>query len=394
MTTRRGLLIGAVVVAFAALGVIGFQLGWLDVARDMVLPGEEAPELADPPSDGWQPTVLVATVDETDDGEELRGLAVLATDRREEQGTMLLVPTTIVTDVPGFGSFTLREAWELGGSALVAVTVDNLLGVRVDGVLALDQAGFVEWFDTADGATVDIASRVTPREGDPRPTFEPGQRHLSAEELGYLALVPGQGQTELDVLARTRQVLDAFLRSVADDEAVLDAAVEASRTFPGTVTPERLRTVLGELAEARGDDRLTAVTLPVVPLGSGEQDLYRTDDERLDDLVDERFAASREDRGSSERMAVQILNGNGRPGIGQDVADELADGGYRIVLTGNADRFNYDTTRIIVYSEDAEVLQAAQEAQERLGGIGTIERSGTPQSVVDLTIVVGHDFPP
>jgi polyisoprenyl-teichoic acid--peptidoglycan teichoic acid transferase len=96
---------------------------------------------------------------------------------------------------------------------------------------------------------------------------------------------------------------------------------------------------------------------------------------------------------SGTRMAVQILNGNARPGIGQDVADALADGRYRIVLTGNADRFTYRETRILIYSDDPTDLAAAQDISERLG-VGVIERSGTPQSVVDVTIIVGADFPP
>lgn len=217
---------------------------------------------------------------------------------------------------------------------------------------------------------------------------------MSPEELGRYAIIRGQGESALDVLPRTRQVLDALFSAIADDPETLDAVVGAARTYPGTATPERIRTVMGELAGARERDRLTSVSLPVVPLGSGEEGLFRIDDERVDDVIDDRFAASREDRDASERWAVQILNGNGLPGVGQDVADELADGSYRIVLTGNADDFNYRTTRIVVYSEEREILEAAQDVQERLGGIGTIERSGTPQSVVDLTIVVGHDFPP
>lgn len=390
---RRGILLVASGVALMAAGVIAMQFGWLENARDIVLPGDDLTEVTDPPEDGWQPTVLLTTVDEDDQGQHLRALAVLSTDRRTRDATIVLIPATIVADVPGFGSFTLREAWEFGGSALVAVTVDNLLGIRLDGVLAVDQAGFSDWFDTADGAVVDIAMRVSPPEGSPHPAFGAGEQHLTAQQMGHLALATGQGQTELDVLSRTRQVLDALLRAIAEDHAVLDAVIESSRTLPGTVTPDRFRTVLTELAEANRDDRLTAVTVPVVPLGSGQPDLYRSDEARLEALLDERFTGSR-DEVTPERLAVQILNGNGRTGVGQAVADHLADGGYRIVLTGNADRFNHDLTRIIVYSDEPDVLRAAQRAQERLGGIGTIERSGTPQSVVDLTIVVGHDFSP
>jgi hypothetical protein len=46
-----------------------------------------------------------------------------------------------------------------------------------------------------------------------------------------------------------------------------------------------------------------------------------------------------------------------------------------------------------VYDDSTDQLAVARDIQERLG-VGEIERSGTPQSVVDVTIVVGRDFPP
>lgn len=381
-------------VALLVFGLVAMQLGWIDLARDIVGPAAEDEVVPEPPADGWQPAFLLASVDDDVPGGELRSLAVLATDRRDERGTVLLVPTTVVADVPGFGSFTLREAWELGGSSLVAVTVDNLLGLHIDGVLAVDRSGWASWFEPIDGADLTIRARIVPRDGHAGQAIEPGTRNASPEEVASYALIHGQGETELDVLPRTRQVLDALFEAIGDDPSVLDAVVDAARTFPGTATPDRIRTVLGELADHRDRDELTSVSLPVVPLGSGDDDLYRSDEERLSSVIDDRFAASRDDRAITDRLALQILNGNGRPGVGQEVAERLADGSYRIVLTGNADRFTYDSTRIVVYSDDVEVLRAAQDIQERLGDIGSIERAGTPQSVVDMTIVVGHDFPP
>ncbi len=89
---------------------------------------------------------------------------------------------------------------------------------------------------------------------------------------------------------------------------------------------------------------------------------------------------------------MEILNGNGAEAVGQDVAERLRGGGYRVVLTGNADSFDYETTLIVVYDDTPEQLAMAEDVRERLG-VGEIQRSATPQSVVDATIVVGADFP-
>lgn len=390
--TGVALVVAFVVVAFGAVAV---GLGWVDSARELVTtPDAEVAE--DPPPGGWQPAVLVATtVGSEGSTDELRGLAVIASDRSTGEATVLLIPTATVTDVPGFGSFTLAEAWELGGSSLVAVTVDNLLGLRIDGVLVKDPASWAAWFEPVGGASIDIPSRIVARDGADAGSvrFEAGTEFLTPERIGEYLTVRAEGETELQSLPRAQQVIAALSRELADAPDALETVVEVSRTLPGTATPERLRAVLGELAEARAADAATTITVPIVPLGTGPDEVYRPDEERLDALMEDRFAVSREVDGSGTRMAVQILNGNARPGIGQDVADALADGRYRIVLTGNADRFTYRETRILIYSDDPADLAAAQDITERLG-VGVIERSGTPQSVVDVTIIVGADFPP
>lgn len=386
------LVVAFVVVAFGAVAV---GLGWVDSARELVTtPDAEVAE--DPPPGGWQPAVLVATtVGSEGSTDELRGLAVIASDRSTGEATVLLIPTATVTDVPGFGSFTLAEAWELGGSSLVAVTVDNLLGLRIDGVLVKDPASWAAWFEPVGGASIDIPSRIVARDGADAGSvrFEAGTGFLTPERIGEYVTVRAEGETELQSLPRAQQIIAALSRELADAPDALETVVEVSRTLPGTATPERLRAVLGELAEARAADAATTITVPIVPLGTGPDEVYRPDEERLDALMQDRFAASREVDATGTRMAVQILNGNARPGIGQDVADALADGRYRIVLTGNADRFTYRQTRILIYSDDPADLAAAQDIAERLG-VGVIERSGTPQSVVDVTIIVGADFPP
>jgi polyisoprenyl-teichoic acid--peptidoglycan teichoic acid transferase len=160
-----------------------------------------------------------------------------------------------------------------------------------------------------------------------------------------------------------------------------------------TADRELAAALLTELADARARERVTTLTLPVSPLGTGRDDLYRVDAARASQLIDERLAASRPTETAGAGRSLQVLNGNGIPGIGQQVAERLQPGGYRILLTGNADRFTHEVTRIVVYDDSAEQLAVARDIQERLG-TGEIERSGTPQSVVDVTIVVGRDFPP
>jgi polyisoprenyl-teichoic acid--peptidoglycan teichoic acid transferase len=108
-------------------------------------------------------------------------------------------------------------------------------------------------------------------------------------------------------------------------------------------------------------------------------------------LVTTHLAGSIPLGGGGVAVRVQVLNGVGVPGVGQEVDRLLDRGAFRIVLSDNARSFDFDATQILVYDESERSLAAAQRVQELLG-VGTIQVSRQPQSVIDLTIVVGSDF--
>jgi polyisoprenyl-teichoic acid--peptidoglycan teichoic acid transferase len=350
--------------------------------------------------------MALLTYDETS-AAAAAAVVVLAYDRDEDQGTILLVPGGTVADVPGHGSFTIDDAYSFGEGPLVAVTIDNLLDIRLDGVVSISREGWAELADALGPIEVDVRSRlVTPTtQGGGEVRFEAGTQRLEGARVAEYLTFRTEGETELETLPRIQQVLAGLLDRVREDPSVLrhllglDEAEEAGTggdEHAGplrTADPELAYALLTELADARQREQVTTLTLPVSPLGTGREDLYRLDATRAGQLVDERLAASRPTEATGAGRSLQVLNGNGVPGIGQQVAERLQPGGYRILLTGNADRFTHQTTRIVIYEDSAEQLAVARDIQERLG-TGEIERSGTPQSVVDVTIVVGADFPP
>jgi hypothetical protein len=85
------------------------------------------------------------------------------------------------------------------------------------------------------------------------------------------------------------------------------------------------------------------------------------------------------------------LNGNGVPGIGQEVSERLIGAGFRVVLTGNARRLNYRKTLVITYDSSPEGQALAERARDLIG-VGEVQVSAQQQGIVDLTIVIGKDF--
>ena len=157
---------------------------------------------------------------------------------------------------------------------------------------------------------------------------------------------------------------------------------------------EELRTLIATVATAADENRLAIQLLPVEPFGSADETFgasYQIREDEVADLIQSQFAGSLPNSGSSGPVAIQILNGVGVPGIGQQVDGRLSGLDVRIVRTENARTFDFTETQILVYDEDPEVLAAARGVRDALG-VGTILISRQPQSVVDLTVVVGADF--
>jgi hypothetical protein len=121
--------------------------------------------------------------------------------------------------------------------------------------------------------------------------------------------------------------------------------------------------------------------LPVVDLGAG---LLRPDEEALETLVDDLFVPH-----AGAEIRIVVLNGVGRPGVGEEVARILVPEGYRLMSTGNANTFGVKVTKIIALSEDD--LAAAQRAQGLLG-VGEVLMGFQPAGLADVQIVVGQDF--
>jgi polyisoprenyl-teichoic acid--peptidoglycan teichoic acid transferase len=387
--TRTGLVV--VLLAVAAVVLLVVTSGVVDRARDIVAP-EQGPDVADL-AGGRQPTLALVTYESGAEDAGARSIAVLAHDRETGEGTVLLVPPSTIADVPGHGSFGVGEAFAFGGAALTGVTLENQLGIRLDEVVAVSDDQWASLLDRVGGYEVEVTSElVAPDEdGGGEIRFQPGPQHLDGPRLAEYLTFRAPGETELDALPRVQRVLSGLLGRLAEEPALLQTAFPDDAPELDVDDPELVRQLLGELAQARAADEVVTLTLPVSPLGSGREDVYRLDAARLTQLVEDRLAPSRPSGEAGAGRNLQILNGNGIPGVGQVVAERLQPGGYRILLTGNADSFEYETTRIVVYDDGQEQLAIARDIRDRLG-VGEIERSGMPQSVVDVTIVVGADF--
>lgn len=391
MLLRAGLwLFAAVAVGLAIVWVV-LTFGGGDETSDG---GEVAPtDVPGAVADDPQPTLVLATFDETTTvGAEL--VMLLATSPDTGEGTIVLVPPNVVADVPGEGLFPLGDTFRSGQAPLLELTLANLLGLDLDGAAAISEQGWASLFTRMDGLTLDVPEQLVSVDDDGTRTirFQPGVQPLDGPRVAEYLTFREDGETELQRLPRVQLVLEAMLDRMAEDPTVLDDVFGDGAPMIDTPDADALRFILQSLATARAQGELEVRTLPVTAIGSGDDAAYRVEEDRVQALVEDRFAASRPTAGDQTGRRLQVLNGNGVPGIGSQVAEQLQPGGFRLVETGNAASFDVPETRIVVYDDSPEQLAVAREVQDLLG-VGRIEVSEVPVSVVDVTVIVGADFP-
>lgn len=340
-----------------------------------------------------QPTLVLATFDETtSSGAEL--IMLLAAEPGTGEGTIVLVPPNVVADVPGEGLFPLGDTFREGQAPLLELTLANLLGLDLDGGAAISEQGWSSLVERLGGLTLDVPEALTRTDEDGTRTvrFQPGVQPLDGPRVAEYLTFREEGESELQRLPRVQRVLEAMLDKIHQDPALLDAVFADGAPMVDAPDAEALRFLLTSLADAHAADELDVRTLPVTAIGSGDDASYRIDEERVASLVEERLAPSRPSAAGQEGRRLQVLNGNGTPGIGSQVAERLQPAGFRLVETGNAASFDVPETRIVVYDDAPEQLAIAQQARELLG-VGRIEVSENPVTVVDVTVIVGQDFP-
>ncbi len=92
-----------------------------------------------------------------------------------------------------------------------------------------------------------------------------------------------------------------------------------------------------------------------------------------------------------ETIEVKVLNGAGIPNLAEVVRRKLQpDSRVDVVEIGNANRYNYQTTKIIDRNNKP---KSAAYLQDLLGK-GSIESNPSEKLLIDVTIIAGKDLKP
>lgn len=374
--------VAAVLAGLLAAGGIAY------VATDQGPDDTPAPESTRAPEDLVSSTLVFGS---RETGGPAIWLALVTHDRESDTGSVLYIPAHTAVEVPGRGLQGVGDALVSGGPPLLVVSAENLLGIDIDNYLDLSDRDARVLFEATGPISVDVPSEVKVAVGNDRARliFDDGLQRLGASFLVDLLYTRGLEADDIEFGSRHIAFWDALFESFSSEPENLAAAVKAAggSLVESNVDPGDHGRLLSILAGLDPGSR-TITSVPVQQVSVGGSELYSVDRPSLDALLAELAIGPGTQQ---EDIKVQVLNGNGVPGIGQEVAEALIGAGFRVVLTGNAKRLNYQTTLIVTY-DDSEAGQALAERARKLIGVGEVQISEQSQGIVDLTIVIGKDF--
>ncbi|MDQ3766184.1 MAG: LCP family protein [Actinomycetota bacterium] len=386
---RKAAALGTVGCLVLAAGAVAFfRLGGFAGRSGVEAPGDDrVPQTASAPPADISTTLWFGT--------ERRGeraplgvswLILLALNHATERAAVVYLPAHTAVEIPGRGLHAVGDAFVSGGASLLRMSAQNLLGVPLDDHVAIDARRADALFGLLGPLKVDVPGEVR-RAGAGQLLFSPGPQALGAGWLTRLLFISGAGGDDVELGPRHLAVWESMLRRFrAPGEPVRASALE--RAVPGAKASGQARLLRGMAAV--GLDDLTLASAPVSQLSTGGDELFSLQSEAFTELLERALGVPEPE---DEEIQVQVLNGNGVPGVGAEVAERLVGNGYAIALSGNAARLDYRKTLIVAYDRSLRGQRSATRAR-RLLGTGEVQVAAQPQGIVDLTIVVGKDFSP
>ena len=342
-----------------------------------------------------QNTVLVAMTSHGDASGQASALTLFGVGRNGKNPVTLFLPVGTLAPIPGAEDFDLiGKALASGQQGLQQITVENLLGIDVDRIISIDDVSLGVFIDRLGGIDVNVEEKLytTQRDGTRTLAFQLGNHHMNgAAAITYLTY-QDPNSTELDSFVRAQKVWDGIFAAASNGGKLSNAVASFSPEQVAAEDGAWFASIVRAFAASSPGDR-TYEVLPGQQVGAGGPDIsYQVDDAKVADLVRNDFAGSVPYGVTiGSRAKVELRNGVGTPELGQRAATLLVPAGLRIEVTGNAPRFNYRSTKIVIYSDDAAGLALGQEIRNLLG-VGTVEVGTRAQGIVDVTVVLGKDF--
>jgi len=330
--------------------------------------------------------ILIVGCDEIENYGRADTIVFLSISPKTKDVLILSIPRDTRVEIPERGMDKINHAYAFGGKKLISETVSLFLDMPIHFYAIADFIGFVNIIDELGGVEIDVEKEMhyVDKAGGLDINLSPGKQILDGEKslqyirfrqdkLGDLGRIKRQQKLALaviekmmnfDSIAKIPQISEGMNEYIETDIKVQDA-IALANLFKGTNQEKfNVETVQGEPVYIKGVSYL-------------EPDVEKVR-QRVKSLV----------YSENSGMKVEVLNGNATSGIAHKIAKDLEMQGFEVVNIGNADNFNYEKTKIIVYSKE---INLDSEFKKLFKDYEIVKEYQTNTNS-DLVIILGKDM--
>lgn len=395
LTTAFLCILGAVLLFFSAYH--SYQRG-LERRRGTIAPPQQTAVSLDTQEYRRTHILFLGIDDKRDSASRTDTILLVAADPNTGSAGILSIPRDTRVYIPE------RDRWDrinavhaYGGPQLTVKTVENFLGVDIDYYIETDFAGFSRIIDTLGGVEIDVDTDMfyVDTAQDLYIDIKAGRQVLDGEtalqyvryrdRLGDVALVNPHYEVYDGRVERQRKFLMAVIDEILQPSTLLKLPRLLGQVWDAVETNIPWTTAL-KLAFAANRFTMDKIETAILP-GTSERIngawYWLADPDRTQEVVDWIVYSK------PMPLTAEVLNGAGIQGIAAKAADFLQEQRLADVKrVGNADRFNYPVSEIIVGSE--KIAERAADLAELIQAEVLIDPYR--EQYVDVTIIVGRNF--
>ena len=330
--------------------------------------------------------ILIVGCDEIENHGRADTIVLLSISPKTKDALILSIPRDTRVEIPGRGMDKINHAYAFGGESLLTKTVSSFLDVPIHFYAVADFNGFVYIIDELGGVEIDVEKEMhyVDKAGGVEINLHPGKQILNGEKALQYIRFRYDKLGDLGRIKRQQKLALAVIKKMINFDSMIKIPQisEGMKDYIETNIEARDTVALANLFRGVNQEKFRIETVQGEPV-------YIEGISYLEPDVEEvRQRAKSLIYGKNSGMKVEVLNGNAMTGIAHKIANDLELQGFEIVNLGNADNFNYEKTKIIIYSKE---VNLNNEFKKLFNDFEIVKEYQTNANL-DLVIILGKDM--
>jgi len=330
--------------------------------------------------------ILIVGCDEIENHGRADTIVLLSVSPKTKDALILSIPRDTRVEIPGRGMDKINHAYAFGGESLLTKTVSSFLDVPIHFYAVADFNGFVYIIDELGGVEIDVEKEMhyVDKAGGVEINLHPGKQILNGEKALQYIRFRYDKLGDLGRIKRQQKLALAVIKKMINFDSMIKIPQisEGMKDYIETNIEARDTVALANLFRGVNQEKFRIETVQGEPVYIEGISYLEPNVEEVQQRVKSLIY------GKNSGMKVEVLNGNAMTGIAHKIANDLELQGFEIVNLGNADNFNYEKTKIIIYSKE---VNLNNEFKKLFNDFEIVKEYQTNANL-DLVIILGKDM--